>query len=156
VFLFFCLFLLHRFFTEEQQLRLGAGLAKNEHIIEFAAANAKIGERAGATIAKGLTLNKSIGIVNLESNLLGGPGLEALADLLLVNTTIKELLINNQRTAIPSKAETKLANAIEKNTSLQKLGYVCRDQACRQKIDKFIFRNKDLARQARVAASKKK
>jgi len=105
---------------------------------------------------------------------IGGPGMDAIADAIVANKTIKEIFLTNQRTVIPSKsgtrpplpagctgrplaldarppacsagptAEMKLAKAVEVNQTLQKLAYVCRDLNARQYIDKYIFRNKDI------------
>jgi len=114
---------------------------------------------------------------------IGGPGLEALADVLNQNSTLKELRVANQRSTISGKPEREFVKALEKNTTLQKLGFSPKDQTTRNQVDKFIFRNRDLgqdlfslsfpsflsldladsssslfhsARQARLAESKKK
>jgi hypothetical protein len=134
-------------------------------------ANCAIGSVGAVALIEGLRTNKHITHFNIESNMsafppqksrfassfvrtliyyfslfnrIGGPGLEALAHVLNENDTLKELRVANQRSTISGKPEREFVKALEKNTSLQKLGFSPKDQTTRNLVDKFIFRNRDL------------
>ena len=57
-----------RFFTEDLQLRLGAALANNTHLVDLLLANTGVKETGAVAIGKGLAANASVTNVNLESN----------------------------------------------------------------------------------------
>ena len=63
--------LLHSFFNEAVQLRVGQALAKNTHLVELLMANSVIKEAGAVAIGKGLEANTTVTIVNLESNRCG-------------------------------------------------------------------------------------
>jgi len=140
--------------TEDLCVRLGKAIEKNTFITELLLANTNLNGASTAAVVEGLKVNKSITHLNVESNAIGGPGLEAIAEILVVNTSLKELRVANQRTVVGGKPERQFLTALEKNTTLQKLGFSPKDQQTRNQVDKYIFRNKDIARQQRVAGKK--
>ena len=136
-------------------------------------ANCAIDSTGSVALIEGLRTNKTLTSFNIESNMsatpfpllknlpsltlslfffswyfffhsIGGPGFEALAQVLLENNTIKELRVANQRQTVAGKPERVFVQALEKNTSVQKLGFSPKDQTTRNLVDKYIFRNRDL------------
>lgn len=70
---------------------------------------------------------------------------------------IEEIRVNNMNFGNGGHSvsvEKTMAEAMEKNQSILKLGLELKDPTWRNKIDRRIMANKDLARQKRVAAAK--
>ena len=83
--------------------------------------NALVDDDIAAEWGRTLSLNRSITALNLESNNIGSVGIEALAEAVRINTTLKELKLLNQRVAHSQAAEETLAIAIESNPTLVKV-----------------------------------
>ena len=86
---------------------------------------------------------------NLESNSISSGGIEALAEALETNGTLKELKLANQHVSFSGQAEMALARSLEANTSLQRLTIQMRNPHPRELMNKALARNQDLVRKAR-------
>ncbi|KCV72483.1 hypothetical protein H696_00078 [Fonticula alba] len=134
--------------------RLGAALATNTRVKTISLCNVNLRCSMVKPLAEGLALNKHAEVLNLETNAIGPEGLEHIAAMLAVNESLTELRLVNQRIPSSQRAERSMIKALENNKFIQRLGMNFRDNNARQTSDKYVFRNKDLARQRRVAAAK--
>ncbi|CAD7935263.1 unnamed protein product [Amoebophrya sp. A25] len=103
--------------------------------------------------------NTTVRIVDLSSNPWNAELMIEWIVGVAASTSLEELRINNMNFGHGGHSqavEKALAEALEKNTSLVKLGLELKDPNWRNKIDRKIMSNKDLARQKRVAAQKAK
>ncbi|KAJ3093976.1 Leiomodin-1 [Phlyctochytrium planicorne] len=139
-------------FTVSHGTALAEGLAGNTCVREIYLKNTKLQSITAFEIAKALKKNKSVEILDLESNLIAPAGIKALAECLMENTTLTELNLSNQKSPAGTDAEQSFARALQKNETLLKLSLQIRDNASRNAIDRSISRNKDLARKRRNEA----
>lgn len=100
--------------------------------------------------AEMLRENKSLQSLNIESNFMTGEGMTAIVSALKENTTLTEIKINNQRQMLGDSVEMEIADMLEKNTSIIKIGYHFTQQGPRARAAMAITRNNDLLRQKRV------
>ena len=63
---------------------------------------------------------------------------------LIAGTELADLPLEQIVTSTAGKPERVFVQALEKNTSVQKLGFSPKDQTTRNLVDKYIFRNRDL------------
>jgi hypothetical protein len=91
-------------------------------------------------------------VLNLESNLLQGPGIEALAKMIRHDLSWKYLqvvMLENQGKTMTSVAETALANAIGCSSSMVVCSLRVRGPLEKKEIDDTVAYNMDQLRQAR-------
>jgi hypothetical protein len=138
--------------TNEQGLALASTLEKNNVVEKLNLANAGLQNKIVIEIAKSLAKNSSVKYLRLEGNQIGPSGMVALAQCLTTNDTLQEIYLGNQKsiTSTGTKAEGMFASALARNTSLMKLSLEIRSFACRDRIDRAISRNKEIARKARM------
>ena len=95
-------------------------------------------------------------VLNLERNDLREPGLLNIVGALQSNTTLRELRLTDQRTAVSTAVEMALAEMLDKGgaRALIRLGMPLRNDAARRMANAALFRNTDRQRQLRAASSK--
>ena len=92
--------------------------------------------------------------LSIEGNDLRAPGLVQVVGALKENTTLREFRLDHQKiTPIATEVEDAVAAALEKNTTLVKLGLTVRHELTRKIVEERMFRNVDLQRQARRSAA---
>ena len=116
----------------------------------FSLANTKANDEVAAAAGQMLASNKTLQMLNIETNFLTTEGIILLLEPLRSNQTLIELRISNQRQKIASKAEEFMAGVLEENKKLKKLGYTFSCAGPRHNCGHFITRNMDLARQQRT------
>lgn len=98
------------------------------------------------------TLLTKLHLINLETNLISGPGITALSKCIGHPRTwkyVQAIKLDNQRHLISSEAEADLANALCVNHSVIKVSLRVRTLYERRKVNNFVVRNIDFLRQAR-------
>ena len=77
-------------------------------------------------------------------------GVEALAEGLQGNSSLRELKLANQRVSFTQQAEERLAAALESNFVVTRLTIDLRSTRAREMINKFLLRNQDELRRERL------
>jgi hypothetical protein len=68
---------------------------------------------------------------------------------LVKNKAVQELRLENQYNPLGTRTEMDVARFLEKNTILLKLGLTVKGGGARQRIETYLLRNNDTARQRR-------
>jgi Ran GTPase-activating protein (RanGAP) involved in mRNA processing and transport len=95
--------------------------------------------------------------MNLETNYISTSGMLALSQCLANPTTwrfLQSIKLENQRQLVSSRAELELAKALCKNKSVIRCSLRVRNLWEREQINKFVSRNMDFLRQARLHHAK--
>merc|ERR1711931_578285 len=87
--------------------------------------------------------------LNLDSNIIGMPGIEALMRVVAEHPSLREVKCSNQKQPFGGQGEECMASAITKNQNILKFGYSFRQAAPRNKADRAIIKNNELMRQKR-------
>eukprot|EP00038_Savillea_parva_P009123 m.181394 g.181394 ORF g.181394 m.181394 type:complete len:1417 (-) comp15248_c0_seq1:41-4291(-) len=103
-------------------------------------------------LANALKENDSISKVVLDTNDIRGPGFSALADMLLINRSIRRLCASNQQMAVPTVVQHKLVDSIKANGHITTCSIDFHDATARDNVGKTLLRNADNIRRARLAA----
>lgn len=135
--------------------KLMKAIATNTIIESLLLANTRLQAIEGKILAESLAINTHLKILNIDSNFLRGPELEAVAQAAGTNQTIEELRVNNQHGVMLGKPTFEaFSNAIKENKMICKLGLSIDDAHFRREIDKNIMSNSDDKRKRRVTATK--
>jgi tropomodulin len=100
-------------------------------------------------LADHLEKDETIRTVNIESNRLTGAGVRTIMKALVKNKAVQELRLENQYNPLGTRTEMDVARFLEKNTILLKLGLTVKGGGARQRIETYLLRNNDTARQRR-------
>ena len=132
-----------------------AGIASSTHISVLILKNVGIQTGQGVKLAQEIAKNSSLKRVCLDGNALGPQALYEFAKMLHTNTSVQELRLANQNSITPigQEAEHSFADAFPKNESLVKLAVDFRSNICRDKVNRGITRNMEIARKLRLAAN---
>lgn len=137
--------------SAEDRSRYLSAFAVNTSITTLELSNTNLDNAAALIFAQMLTpgarCNTTLTSLNIESNHIGTVGIVAIANMLPVNTTLRELKLTNQQATISSEAELLLAEQLEHNTTLLKLAFDARVAHPRLLIDRWLMRNTELRRQ---------
>merc|ERR1712183_591992 len=87
--------------------------------------------------------------LNLDSNIIGMPGIEALMKVVSLHPSLREVKCSNQKQPFGGQGEECMASAITKNQNILKFGYSFRQAAPRNKADRAIIKNNEIMRQKR-------
>jgi hypothetical protein len=128
-------------------------LKKNTVITNLELANIGMKDVQGLQLVDALKNNRTLIKFNIESNNLTGATIKALAPVIEVHPTMKELRIDNQKNILGVEAERSIANALSQNTKITKLSLTCKDRSIAVYVNKFVQRNQDLVRKLRVSQS---
>merc|ERR1712168_436867 len=87
--------------------------------------------------------------LNLDSNIIGMPGIEALMKVVSLHPSLREVKCSNQKQPFGGQGEECMASAITKNQNILGFGYSFRQAAPRNKADRAIIKNNEIMRQKR-------
>merc|ERR1712142_1178103 len=87
--------------------------------------------------------------LNLDSNIIGMPGIEALMKVVSLHPSLREVKCSNQKQPFGGQGEECMASAITKNQNILRFGYSFRQAAPRNKADRAIIKNNEIMRQKR-------
>lgn len=134
-----------------QQLQeVVVAMKSNTSVKSFSIANTAANDEIAKACGEMLASNKTLEVLNCETNFISTEGLIKLTEPLRTNMTLVELRIANQRGKTAHKAEETLMNVMEANNSIKKLGYTFSCAGPRHMVGSFITRNVDFARQKRT------
>ncbi|KAJ3272608.1 Leiomodin-2 [Terramyces sp. JEL0728] len=143
----------HFALTHEQGLALAEAMKANAFVTKLELSNCSIQTAVVVELAKSLMENSTLQYLNLEGNHIGPKGMRELGYLLAYNKTLLELKLSHQKsiTRAGTDAEQTFAESMNKNTTLIKLGLQFRNAACRDRVDRAVTRNKEIARKLKWA-----
>ena len=139
---------------EERMFEIIESLQGNTHLTELSFANVGANDFFAEELADYLRDNQLVTTVNIDTNEIYEDGFIALAGMLKKNSTLKKLLCANQSKSVPTRALHKMADMLDVNRTLTTCSIACRDATAREKLEKGLARNAEIARKARVAAAK--
>ncbi|KAL1527616.1 hypothetical protein AB1Y20_009002 [Prymnesium parvum] len=138
--------------TENEQMLIVQAFGSNSKIQRVEMVNAMVSDVLAQAWGDVLKRNRTLTILNLESNSISTSGITALADGLRENRSLKELKLANQRLNYTQQAEEQLANSLEGNHVLSRLTVDLRNTRARELINKYLQRNQDEIRRERMAS----
>nr|ABV03817.1 tropomodulin [Halocynthia roretzi] len=125
-------------------------LKTNDHVVSFSLANTRTGDSIAKSVGEMLKINRTLKILNVESNFLTSDGFKSILSSLLVNDCLEQLRMDNQRSQFGSKVETDIVECLTKNSTLLKFGYTFRLQGPRAVVGDHLTKNNDVMRKTRV------
>jgi hypothetical protein len=132
--------------------KLFQALATNTHLktLTLTGSNFK-GEKEVRELAKSLTVNRTLEVLNLESNMLTSSDLQILFESIGFNIGLKELRCSNQfgDELNDCKLFAVVNDTLKVNQKLQKLGLDLTDRHYRDQITRSLIRNTESARRHR-------
>jgi hypothetical protein len=136
--------------TAEEKSKAAASLAHNSFVkvVNFNASG--IDDEFAIELGKAIRTNETIEKLFLENNAISGEGVKALFEGLGQNKTIEEVRLHHQSKMIISADEDTLADALEPNTTIMKIGIDLRSKVAQIKLDRKLKynRNNQLKRKA--------
>ena len=139
---------------EERLFEIIESLHGNTHLTELSFANIGANDFFAEELADYLRDNQLVTTVNIDTNEIYEDGFIALAGMLKKNSTLKKLLCANQSKSVPTRALHKMADVLDVNRTLTTCSIACRDATAREKLERGLARNAEIARKARVAAKR--
>jgi len=130
--------------------QIAQALANNKHVDALLMANCMVDDSVAEAIAEALKTNTSISTLNLESNRITGQGVIPLARMLTVNTTLRDLRLNNQYKMVSTEAEEVIGECIVQNNTLLRFNLDIRTTHVRERVQRQLALNMDRQRQERV------
>ncbi|XP_019858876.1 PREDICTED: tropomodulin-2-like [Amphimedon queenslandica] len=144
----------HPLITPEIIHQLLTALEGNTHVTKLSLANIKFNDDHAASLGSILSDNRSLLMINLDSNRLGNEGIRAIMKALVDNFTLQEIRLCNQYSKGGHRIEAEIGKYLEKNKTIRKLGYSFTCNGPRMEVEKWIMRNIDLQRQRRMYDSR--
>jgi len=129
-------------------------IRENNYIRKLSMSNTGIMDNAVGPLVEALQSNTSLQVLNLETNFLSGEFLKSLFQALLKNQTVEEVRATNQGVTMSNQAEIDIANAINENNTLRKVGLNFRRHESRNQVDHALYRNSEMQRLMRMDDSK--
>lgn len=140
--------------SKSSRLEAAASLTGNSSVTTLRMNRLELDDEFACALAKSLTSNKTLEVVNLDSNAMTGTGI--LAILASASTMkeggLRELQMRHQSKAMASADEEKIMEQLEQNESLVKLGLDIRNPLVTSKVQQKLTRNNDLLRKKRRSA----
>jgi len=135
----------------EQLCEFGEALRTNTSLEKLHMANTRSNDKVAKAIASGLLKNKTLKLLNLESNYISGTGIIELLEAINANQVVTEFRVVNQRPQILGvKNEMEIARLVHDNTSLLRFGIFMEVRGPRVQVTDSIKRNSDNLRRGRM------
>ncbi|CAJ1934041.1 unnamed protein product [Cylindrotheca closterium] len=132
--------------SAEERVKAAQAFAENTHITNVNLNGCELDDAFAEAMGKSLETNMAIEKLSLESNSISGTGIKYLLEGLAKNTTLKELRLHKQSKNVATAEEDGLADTLEANESLTKLGLDFRNQAVQVQVDRKLKMNDQLKR----------
>ena len=132
-----------RFLTllEREKMKAAKSFSHNSHVLELNLNGCEIDDSFAKLLGEAITTNFTLERLFLESNNLSGEGIHAIFEGLRANTSIKEVRLHKQSKLMASKFEESLADYLEKNYTITKLGIDLRSTMTKVQLDRLTSRN---------------
>merc|ERR1712142_782532 len=108
-----------------------------------------IADKTCIALSEAIEKCEQLETLNLDSNIIGTPGIEALMKVVSVHPSLREVKCSNQKQPFGGQGEECMASAITKNQNILRFGYSFGQAAPRNKADRAIIKNNEIMRQKR-------
>lgn len=125
-------------------------LKANTYVTKWCVANTRCNDAVAGAIADMLKINRSVKILNLESNYISASAMLSVIETLENNDCLEELRVDNQRNMYGQQFEYDTVAILEKNFTLLRFGYHFKMQSPRNAVPGYLMRNLDMKRKNRV------
>lgn len=128
------------------------GFRTNDSLVRFSAVNCEINDFSAATLNLAVENNQTLKSLNLESNRISPDTLAALFEAIVGNQNgIVEIQASNQaQSNMGYRVESRIADAICKNTTLLKVGLKFQFTEVMDRVQNHLMGNADRARKERL------
>jgi len=137
--------------------KLMQALRTNSHIRDLSLVSTGLQHDLGHELSEALRENTALQRLNLEANGLDGMALCELAEAIRESSTcsLEQLRIapQQQQQSVGRAVEEAIGRMMERNQSIVRLGFECKDAHWRDTIDRALLRNNDLARKRRCGTT---
>eukprot|EP00918_Siedleckia_nematoides_P070145 GHVU01152881.1.p1 GENE.GHVU01152881.1~~GHVU01152881.1.p1 ORF type:complete len:421 (+),score=105.00 GHVU01152881.1:129-1391(+) len=135
----------------ERLKEIGEALKSNTHLEKLHMANTRATDKVALSIADGLHNNKTLKVLNLESNYVKGQGIIAILEAISDNQVLEELRLTNQRPQILGcRVEMQIAELLRENHKMLRFGIFLEIPAARIRCQEYVKRNNDHIRKTRM------
>jgi len=135
----------------ETLIELAEALNKNTHLEKLYLSNTRATDKVATALASSLANNKTLKLLNVESNYLTAQGIISLLEAINLNQVMTEFRVSNQRPQVLGvRSEMTIAQLMRDNTSLLNFGIVLEIHAARVLVSQSLQRNNDNLRRARM------
>jgi hypothetical protein len=141
----------NRFLTliREEKTKAAESFATNTHVKIVKLNSCGIDDEFAITLADSLKRNKAIKRIFLEGNTISGVGITALFKALAENSSIEEMRLHKQSKTMNTSEEQLLAEILQPNTTITKLGLDLRTHASVQ-LDRKLGLNRNMSLKLRA------
>ena len=129
--------------SQEEMLKAASSFATNTHVKKINFNSCSIDDDFTEALAKTFETNCTIEKVSLEGNSISGDGIKDLFQGLAKNRKISELRLYNQSKMVVRADEDYLADFLESNHTIMKIGMDLRSQMARVKLDRQLGHNRN-------------
>jgi tropomodulin len=137
----------------EKFTRLFDGLKKNTHLESLSLANTWMTDPAARVLCSALEENRSLKVLNVESNYISPPVVKDLVKSLLATQTVEEFRATNQKPEVLGvKIEMEIAKMVEENKNLRRLGLSFDIPDARIRVHRHLQKNNDSLRLKRIGS----
>ncbi|KAL3933889.1 MAG: hypothetical protein SGBAC_010204 [Bacillariaceae sp.] len=132
--------------SAEERVKAAKSFAENTHVTSVNLNGCELDDEFAEAMGKSLETNIAIEKLSLENNSISGTGIKFLLEGLAKNCTLKELRLHKQSKNVATAEEDGLAETLEANQCLTKLGLDFRNQNVQVKVDRKLKMNDQLKR----------
>jgi leiomodin len=136
--------------TSDEKVRAAQSFGDNTHARTVNLTACGIDDEFVIALASSLQRNKAIERLYLEGNDISGDGITALFEALAKNTCVEELRLHKQSKLLNTSDEHLLADILEPNTTITKLGIDLRTTMAQVAIDRKLTLNRNLSLKLRA------
>lgn len=136
--------------TPEEKVRAAKSLATNKYVTTVTLNGCGIDDEFVKGLASSLKCNNTIERLHLEGNDISGDGIMALFEALAQNSSVEELRLHKQSKLLNTSDEHVLADILEPNTTITKLGIDLRTKMAQVAIDRKLKLNRNLSLKLRA------
>ncbi|XP_059621883.1 tropomodulin isoform X2 [Phlebotomus argentipes] len=133
--------------SDDKFEKLFNALTENEHLEVLSLTNVGLTDKTALLLAEAIEKNKTLRVLNVETNFINPPVIVKLVKSLLNAKSIEEFRACNQRSQVlGNKIEMEITELVEKNSSLLRLGLHLEFNDARHRIAAHLQRNIDRSR----------
>lgn len=126
-------------------------LKTNTHLEKLHMANTRATEKVARALAESLQDNKTLKVLNLESNYISGPGFVAVLEAVNKQQVLEVLKVANQKPSLlGNRIEMHIAELVRQNKSVLNFGIFLEVPAAKVALREYLQRNNDNVRRQRV------
>ncbi|KAG7358582.1 hypothetical protein IV203_015171 [Nitzschia inconspicua] len=138
--------------TREEKLKAARSIATNKHVRTIRLNSSGIDDAFVTELGKALEANNTVESIMLEGNDISGEGITALFRSLAKNTSVEEVRLHKQSKLIHTSDEHVLAEILEPNSTLTKVGIDLRTTMAQVQLNKKLELNRNLSLKMKAAS----